>query len=219
MAPTEITVTEFAALDLTDWRYVLGAIHAEFRTSSFTTAAGLALDIAEATETSASPPDLDLRSPGTLRVVLAAGATDGVTTDVIDAARRMSAMARSAGAVAVPHAPQSFELAIDTMDADAIRPFWAAVLGYQRQGNNLVDPYRLGPTLWFQQMTEPRTERNRFHVDIDVPHDVAAERIRETLAAGGRLVTDEFAPAWWVLADVDGNEACVCTWQGRDTEA
>ena len=24
------------------------------------------------------------------------------------------------------------------------------------------------------------------------------------------------APAFWVLADPEGNEACVCTWQGRD---
>ena len=38
----------------------------------------------------------------------------------------------------------------------------------------------------------------------------------EVVAAGGRLVTDEFAPSWWVLADADGNEACVCTWQARD---
>jgi 4a-hydroxytetrahydrobiopterin dehydratase len=28
-------------------------------------------------------------------------------------------------------------------------------------------------------------------------------------------VTDEFAPSWWVLADAEGNEACVCTWQGE----
>ena len=33
------------------------------------------------------------------------------------------------------------------------------------------------------------------------------------VAAGGRLVTDEYAPSWWVLADADGNLACVCTWQ------
>ncbi|WP_418607938.1 hypothetical protein [Georgenia sp. SUBG003] len=29
-------------------------------------------------------------------------------------------------------------------------------------------------------------------------------------------MTDVYAPAWWVLADAEGNEACVCTWQGRD---
>lgn len=30
-------------------------------------------------------------------------------------------------------------------------------------------------------------------------------------AAGGRLLTDEHAPSFWVLADGEGNEACVCT--------
>ena len=36
------------------------------------------------------------------------------------------------------------------------------------------------------------------------------------LAAGGVLVSDRAAPAFWVLADAEGNEVCVCTWQGRD---
>ena len=36
------------------------------------------------------------------------------------------------------------------------------------------------------------------------------------LAAGGRLVSDARARAFWVLADAEGNEACVCTWQDRD---
>jgi 4a-hydroxytetrahydrobiopterin dehydratase len=33
------------------------------------------------------------------------------------------------------------------------------------------------------------------------------------LAAGGLLVTDAHAPSWWVLADAEGNELCVCTRQ------
>jgi 4a-hydroxytetrahydrobiopterin dehydratase len=27
------------------------------------------------------------------------------------------------------------------------------------------------------------------------------------------LVTDEYAPSWWTLADAEGNEADVCTWR------
>jgi 4a-hydroxytetrahydrobiopterin dehydratase len=26
-------------------------------------------------------------------------------------------------------------------------------------------------------------------------------------------VSDEFARSWWILADADGNEACVCSWK------
>jgi len=36
------------------------------------------------------------------------------------------------------------------------------------------------------------------------------------LAAGGALRSDAEAPAFWVLADPEGNEACITTWRGRD---
>ena len=42
---------------------------------------------------------------------------------------------------------------------------------------NLVDPTRTGPAIWFQQMAEPRPQRNRIHLDISVPHDVADDRV------------------------------------------
>jgi 4a-hydroxytetrahydrobiopterin dehydratase len=64
-------------------------------------------------------------------------------------------------------------------------------------------------------MDEPRTERNRIHIDVLVPHDVAGQRVKDTIAAGGRLVSDAQAKAFWVLADPEGNEACICTWQDR----
>jgi 4a-hydroxytetrahydrobiopterin dehydratase len=44
----------------------------------------------------------------------------------------------------------------------------------------------------------------------------AESRVAAAIAAGGRLVTDRYAPAWWVLADSEGNEVCVATWMGRD---
>jgi 4a-hydroxytetrahydrobiopterin dehydratase len=65
-------------------------------------------------------------------------------------------------------------------------------------------------------MGEPRPQRNRIHLDVSVPHDEARQRMDAALAAGGTLVYDAEAPAFWVLADPEGNEACVTTWQGRD---
>jgi 4a-hydroxytetrahydrobiopterin dehydratase len=65
-------------------------------------------------------------------------------------------------------------------------------------------------------MDAPRPERNRIHLDITVSHDEGAARVRAALDAGGRLVSDAAARAFWVLADVEGNEVCVCTWQDRD---
>ena len=67
-----------------------------------------------------------------------------------------------------------------------------------------------------QEMDAPRPQRNRIHVDVWVPHDQAEARVAAAIAAGGHLVTDEHAPSWWVLADAEGNEACVATWTSRD---
>ncbi|HLK74787.1 MAG TPA: VOC family protein [Streptosporangiaceae bacterium] len=117
---------------------------------------------------------------------------------------------------------QVLEIGIDALDASAIRPFWRAVLGYVDEPgwsgpwDGLVDPLGQGPAVWFQRMDAPRPQRNRIHFDVSVPHDEAAPRIRATLAAGGKLLSDAEAPAFWVLADAEGNEACVSTWQGRD---
>jgi len=98
----------------------------------------------------------------------------------------------------------------------------AAVLGYADEPTHhgatdaIVDPVGQLPAVWFQQMDAPRPERNRMHVDITVAHDEAEARLAAALAAGGRLVRDAEAPAFWVAADPEGNEVCICTWQNRD---
>jgi len=216
MEYTPISPADFAALEgLDDWRFVLGGIRANFRAGSFAAAAALVTQIAAAADELVHHPDIDVRYPDRVHVALITHATNGMTTLDVDLARVISALALAAGATAEPVATQAVEIAIDTLDADRIRPFWAAVLGYPDKGDALADPRRLGPSLWFQEMTEPRDERQRFHIDVSVPHDVAEQRVAAALAAGGTMVSDQFARSWWVLADVDGNEACVCTWQDR----
>ena len=73
----------------------------------------------------------------------------------------------------------------------------------------------IGPAFWFQQMDEPRPQRNRIHIDVTVPSDRVDARIEAALAAGGTIVDDSHARAFWVLADPEGNEACLCTWEDR----
>ena len=214
-----LTPEEFATLDgLGDWRYGLGAIRADFRAGSFPAAASLVSAISSAAEAVEHHPDIDVRYPDRVRVVLTTHATGGLTTLDSDLARQISTIAAASGARSEPMVPQVVEIAIDTRDAARIRPFWAAVLGYLEVGGSLVDPLRSGPPMWFQQMDEPRTDRDRFHLDVSVAHDIAAARVAAALAAGGILLTDRFAPSWWVLADADGNEACICTWQDRGPE-
>ena len=216
MEYTRITPDHFAGLEgLNDWRYVLGAIHANFRAGSFGAAAALAGKIAAAADKLVHHPDIDIRYPDRVHVAITTHATGGLTTFDADLARIISTAAVAAGATSEPGAAQALEIAIDTLDADRIRPFWAAVLGYPDTGGTLTDPLRLGPSVWFQDTDEPRTQRQRLHIDVSVSHDVAERRVAAALAAGGTLVNDRFARSWWVLADSDGNEACVCTWQDR----
>ena len=216
MRYTPVSAVEFDQIGGVDeWRFVLGAIRADFVAASFPAAAELLVAITDVAERADHHPDLDMRYPGRVRVLLTTHATGGVTTHDVELAKQISALAADHGARPVAADLQAVELAIDTIDADRIRPFWAAVLGYRDVDGMLVDPFRSGPTVWFQSMHEPRLERNRFHIDVSVPHDVAEQRVAAALAAGGTLVSDARARAFWVLADADGNEACVCTWQDR----
>ncbi len=217
MDSTRLTPTAVAAdPELADWRVLLGRLSTRFATGSFVTGARLVAAITEIAEELDHHPDLDLRYPH-LTVTTVSHDVGHLTGRDRELARRVSAAARSMDVSAVPAEVSTLEVALDVTDADRVRPFWAAVLGLQAGADgDLADPAgRIAP-LWFQQMDEPRTARNRFHLDITVPHDVAEQRVADALAAGGTLVSDERAPSWWVLADAEGNEVCVCTWQDRE---
>lgn len=208
---------------LDDWRYILGAMETMFRAGSFTAAGDLIARVGHLADERDHHPEIDLRYPDRVHVVLSTHVAGGVTERDLEMAREISRVASEAGCTSEPTVVARREVAIDAMDIDAVRPFWQALLGYKegpsaRHGQvlDIVDPLRIGPAFWFQQMDEPRTERNRFHIDIAVPPEVADERIAAALAAGGTMVSDKRARAFWVLADVEGNEACVCTWQDRD---
>ena len=70
--------------------------------------------------------------------------------------------------------------------------------------------------MWFQDKQHV-SPRNRIHVDVSVPHDQAQARVDAILAAGGTMLGDKHAPAWWSLIDVEGNVVDIATWQGRDS--
>jgi 4a-hydroxytetrahydrobiopterin dehydratase len=221
---TVVTATKFhARTDLPDWRYALGRLEASYRCGTFGGATALASGIADAAERAGHHPDLDVRYPDWLHVALTTHAVDAVTNLDVDLAGEISVLAAAAGAISEPWAAQALEVAIDAMDIEAVRPFWKAILDYvdapaRPDGRvvAIVDPLRIAPAFWFQQMDQPRVQRNRIHIDVTVPHDVAEARIAATLAAGGTLVSDRRSRAFWILADPEGNEACICTWQDRD---
>jgi 4a-hydroxytetrahydrobiopterin dehydratase len=206
------------------WRYVLGSLRASLRLGPMWQVAEVALELIRSAGAGADECLLlDLR-PGRLELILSGPGGAGLTARELECARTIATTAAEMGLPLVPRADsrrsvQTLEIGIDALVIADIRPFWQAVLGYADEAGPdgpLVDPLAQGPAVWFQQMTVPRSQRNRLHLDISVPHDEAVARIEAALAAGGRLLSDDRAPAFWVLADGEGNEVCVTTWQGRD---
>jgi 4a-hydroxytetrahydrobiopterin dehydratase len=207
------------------WRYLLGGVGTRVAVASLARAAEVASHVvAVCGPAGEASLGMDLRRD---QVVLTLRSREAprVTRREIELAGRISAAVRDLGLATDaggPHSVQAMEIAIDALDIPVVRPFWQAVTDYSDHPwetgpeASLVDPSGQGPAIWFQQMDAPRTQRNRIHVDITVPHDEAAHRIKAALDAGGRLAYDAEAPAFWVLADPEGNEACVCTWQARD---
>lgn len=210
LSPTETA----ADLDGSAFVHLDGSLYASYRTSDFASAAELVARVAEAADQLNHHPDVRL-GYGTVGFELSSHDAGGVTEHDLQLARRVQELADSLGATNERVRPARYELGIDCVDADAIRDFWRVGLGYDDHlvddGVELVDPRGRGPSVWFQHMDPPRTDRNRIHLDVYVPAADAEARVQAILGAGGYLLTDEHAPDWWVLADVEGNELCVCT--------
>lgn len=198
---------------LNDWRKLAQALHARFLTRDFATGLALVSAIGELAEQANHHPDIVLTYPH-VDVTLLSHDASGVTKRDVDLARRISAVAGERGIAADPSAPAVVELALDTADVAAAGPFWAALLTGDAgavDGDDVTDPTGRVPLLWFQHTDAHETPRQRFHLDLWVPHDAADARIAAAVAAGGRVVDDARAPAFTVLADPEGNRACVCT--------
>lgn len=213
-----ITPQQFGDLaGVEDWVCVARAAFTFYPTASLAASAELVGAISAATGEGHAQPDIDVRPDGvTVRLLTVGADYVGLTGDDVAFARRIAEAARRLGLPAVPSAAQNLIITIDALTIAEVLPFWRAVLGYEPRvdapGEEIADPHRRTPGVYFQQMDAPRTGRNRIHIDVWVPFGQAEARVEAALAAGGRLVTDKYAPGWWVLADPEGNEACVATW-------
>jgi 4a-hydroxytetrahydrobiopterin dehydratase len=209
------------SMGVEDWRVVGDGATAFFGTDSFATSAHIVQAIGSVIHDGGPIPDVDIRDGGvTVRVLTITDDYAGMTQDDLELARRISAVAREQGVSADTSAIQSVLLIVGSLVPPDIMPFWQAVLGYERRldspEEDLVDPAGRGPALWFETMEAARPDGGgAIHVAVWVPHEEADARIAAALAAGGRMVRDEFAPAWWTLADAAGNEADVATVIGR----
>lgn len=213
---TQLTPRQFFETEgLEDWRVLFTGALAHFRTGSFSAGVSLAAAIAELADAANHHPDLDVRYGG-VTVRLISHDVHALTDRDVALARRITALARERGVPSDPTAVQDVQVAIDAQVHADVMPFWRAVLGYDAVGEeDLVDPHGRNAPFWFQEMDAPRPQRNRIHVDVAVPHDVAEARVAAAVAAGGRVVNDAGAPEWWTLADAEGNEVDVATTHTR----
>jgi predicted enzyme related to lactoylglutathione lyase len=106
-------------------------------------------------------------------------------------------------------------ITLDCRDAKRAATFWAAVTGWPAS-NAYEDEYAVGPgddgriKLYFVPVPEPKTVKNRMHLDI-IPSDrTQDEEIARLTGLGATMVSDNRPEFGWVtMADPEGNEFCL----------
>lgn len=224
-----LTGAEVSEANLADWRKLGQGLHARYLVDGFGTGVRFVATVSEAGDALGHHPsvtmgdryvDLKLVSDdavyqdndGNEHVV------ESVTQRDLDLARRITDIAAEQAVKPDPASITAIELALDTARAATIAPVWAALLtgnteahGHGTIGDDIRDATGRVPILWFQDTDEHETPRQRFHIDVWVPPEVADQRVAAAVAAGGIVVDDSQAPSYTVIADQDGNKACVCT--------
>ncbi|MCD2468335.1 MULTISPECIES: VOC family protein [unclassified Streptomyces] len=108
-------------------------------------------------------------------------------------------------------------VAVDCADAYGLARFWSEVTGSPLDPESGPgDPetqvmLKGGPVLYFNQVPEPKTIKNRLHLCLRPTTSREAE-IERLLALGASLAGDHRNPdgtGWAVLTDPEGNEFCV----------
>jgi hypothetical protein len=120
-------------------------------------------------------------------------------------------------------------LGCDAADPHQIAGFWAMALGYvdepgydEPDGASIIDPDGKGPAISFLRVPEPKSAKNRMHIDIRVagepPWDMAEReqliraRVAMLVAAGAETQREELYDEHLghvVMLDPEGNEFCV----------
>jgi hypothetical protein len=109
-------------------------------------------------------------------------------------------------------------ICVDSPDPRRIANFWEAALGWRRTedgpGEVVLEPPAgsdgdgVSPDLAFLRVPEPKSVKNRLHIDLR-PDDQAVEVARLEGLGARRIDIGQGDASWVVLADLDGNEFCV----------
>ena len=222
---------QITAAGLEDWRKLGQGLHARFLIPDFSAGVRFLVAIASAGTSAGHYPQVRLGSGQVDLKLISDDAVyrddagtehrvEWVTQRDVELARRISEIAAERSLAADPRSVTAVELALDTANAAAVAPVWSALLtgGSDAQGRGTIgddvrDASGRVPILWFQETDPHPTPRQRFHIDVQVPYDVAEQRIAAAVAAGATIVDDSQSPSTTILADPEGNKACVGTFQ------
>ena len=111
-----------------------------------------------------------------------------------------------------------FNITFDCADPRALARFWGQVTGWPvteepRPGyeeSAVGTPGEGRPRLYFVKVPEPKTIKNRLHLDV-MPTDRSQEQEIARLTRLGATIVSDRRPelGWVILADPEGNEFCV----------
>ncbi|WP_427889333.1 VOC family protein [Kribbella sp. GL6] len=130
--------------------------------------AGFVTAVAELADAAGIPLRLDVRTEG----LTIAGRKDAWETDpgFVVLARQIEGAAKDLGLRPDPASLRFVQFGIDASDVPAVRAFWAGFLGYEFDSRtditDIYDPRDLNPVLFFQQLQEPRPQRNRIRFEL-----------------------------------------------------
>ena len=102
----------------------------------------------------------------------------------------------------------------DCADPRRLADFWSQAIGYSIKDANahfaaLMPPAPGSPTLLFLRVPEPRTVKNRVHLDLMADdREAEVERVIGLGATRGETRA-EYGITWTTLHDPEGNELCI----------
>jgi 4a-hydroxytetrahydrobiopterin dehydratase len=225
MTDEAIKLNDFLAAEgAEDWRVVSDGAVCFYRTESLAMSANFVAALTDVAGLTDRNYGIDVRKEGvTVRIVTLREDLMGLTQLDLELARAIQVVGRGMGLQPDTTVIQSVLVIPGAPNRAEVMPFWRAVMGYvprpDSPDEDLIDPHDRGIAFWFEEMEEARPGNlGAIHLAVWLPYEQAQARVDAALAAGGRLVRDDFAPAWWTLADAYGNEIDVATVKYRDEE-
>lgn len=72
--------------------------------------------------------------------------------------------------------------------------------------DNAVDPLGVSSTVWMQELDDNKNLGHAMHLDVSMSRENIDARLEAAVNAGGVVIDESHAQAWWVLADQSGNK-------------